>query len=58
MDNLLDMTRPWDAHIDRRLCSEPIIWLSSTRFDGRPDLAPVWFLWDGQAILIFSLPKI
>src|SRR5438552_14391192 len=53
---LLDMTKPKDAHIDGRLRSEPIIWLSSVRPDGRPHLVPVWFLWDGAAILIFSKP--
>lgn len=33
------------------------MWLSSTRPDGRPHLVPVWFLWDGQSILIFSKPN-
>jgi PPOX class probable F420-dependent enzyme len=44
------------VHIDQRLRTEPIIWLGSTRPDGRPDLVPVWFLWDGATVLIFSLP--
>jgi PPOX class probable F420-dependent enzyme len=53
---MLDLTQPWEAHIDHRLRTDPIIWLTSTRPDGRPHLAPVWFLWDGATILIFSLP--
>ncbi len=53
---MLDLTRSRDAHIDRRLRAEPIIWLSTVRPDGRPHLVPVWFLWDGMAILIFSQP--
>ncbi len=53
---MLDLSRERDAHIDRRLRSEPIIWLSTARPDGRPHLVPVWFLWDGQTILIFSEP--
>ncbi len=46
-----------DGHIDQRLRSEPIIWLSSTQPDGRPHIAPMWFLWDGSSILLFSLPN-
>ena len=34
-----------------------ILWLASVRADGRPHLAPVWFLWEGEAILIFSKPE-
>ncbi len=54
---LLDLNQARDAHIDHRLCIEPIIWLSTVRPDGRPHLVPVWFLWDGQTILFFSQPR-
>jgi PPOX class probable F420-dependent enzyme len=54
---MLDVSLSRDAHIERRLRSEPIIWLSSVRPDGRPHLVPVWFLWDGSSFLIFSQPK-
>jgi PPOX class probable F420-dependent enzyme len=53
---MLDLRDPKDAHVDARLRAEPIIWLSSVRPDGRPHLVPVWFLWDGAAVLIFSKP--
>jgi PPOX class probable F420-dependent enzyme len=53
---MLDLGDSKGAHIGRRLRAEPIIWLSSVRPDGRPHLVPVWFLWDGAAILIFSKP--
>ena len=43
-----------NAHVVTRLQQEPIIWLSTVRPDGRPHLVPVWFLWDGATILIFS----
>lgn len=52
----LDLTQDKDKHIDERLRSELIIWLGSVRPDGRPHLVPVWFLWDGATILIFSQP--
>jgi PPOX class probable F420-dependent enzyme len=53
---MLGLSDAKGAHIDARLRAEPIIWLSSVRPDGRPHLVPVWFWWDGAAILIFSKP--
>jgi len=38
-------------------CAELMMWLSTVRPDGRPHLVPVWFLWDGRTILIFSRPN-
>ncbi len=52
------MTNEKDAHVDQRLRAEPIIWLATTRPDGRPHLVPVWFLWDGETILVFSKPDV
>ena len=54
---MLDLTKERDAHIDERLRAELMMWLSTVRPDGRPHLVPVWFLWDGRAILIFSQPN-
>jgi PPOX class probable F420-dependent enzyme len=36
--------------------TDPIAWLGSTRSDGRPYLVPVWFLWDGETVLVFTKP--
>lgn len=54
---MLDLANARDVHIDRRLRSEPIIWLATVRPDGRPHLVPVWFFWDGTSVLIFSQPN-
>lgn len=54
---VLDLKKERDAHIDQRLRNEAIIWLSTVRPDGRPHLVPVWFLWEGQTILVFSMPN-
>lgn len=35
---------------------ESIVWLSSVRPDGGPHVVPLWFLWDGESILVFSKP--
>jgi PPOX class probable F420-dependent enzyme len=38
------------------LAAEPVVWLSTVRPDGLPHLVPTWFLWDGEAMLVFSKP--
>jgi len=54
---MLDLAQKRDAHIDQRLRENIIIWLSSLRPDGRPHTVAVWFLWDGEQVLIFSKPN-
>lgn len=45
------------SRIQRFLEEEPIVWLSTVRPDGTPHIVPVWFWWDGDALLIFSKPN-
>lgn len=33
-----------------------MIWLATAGSDGRPHAVPVWFLWDGDSFLIYSIP--
>lgn len=54
---MLNLTSQKDAHIDQRLRTDPIIWLSTVRPDGRPHIVAVWFLWDGETVLMFSQPQ-
>ncbi len=54
---MLDLTQPRHQHIAERLRSNVIAWLGTVRADGRPHLVAVWFLWDGEHILIFSIPN-
>lgn len=42
------------TRIDRMLRTETVVWLSTVNPDGTPHLVPVWFSWDGGAILIAS----
>jgi PPOX class probable F420-dependent enzyme len=53
---VVDPSTPDGAHADERLRSEPIIWLATVRPDGQAQTTPVWFLWDGTSILIYSKP--
>ena len=43
--------------IEERLRTEPTVWLSSMRPDGRPHVVPVWFNWDGSVFDLFSKPN-
>ncbi|MGI8588021.1 MAG: pyridoxamine 5'-phosphate oxidase family protein [Chloroflexia bacterium] len=52
----LDLSQPNNKHADERLRQDLMLWIGTTRPDGRPHLVPVWFLWDGQTILVFSKP--
>lgn len=57
MASILDLSKERDAHIDKRLHEDIIIWLNSVRPDGRPHAVAVWFLWHEGNILIFSKPN-
>jgi PPOX class probable F420-dependent enzyme len=57
MASFLDLTKERDAHIEQRLRTDHITWLITVRPDGRPHAVAVWFLWDGDTILIFSRPN-
>jgi|SRR5581483_3438873 len=41
---------------EERLRSAEIAWLTTVRPGGRPHSVPLWFLWDGATVLIFSRP--
>ena len=44
------------SEVELMLRRESIVWLSTARPDGRPHLVPIWFWWDGEAILLFGKP--
>lgn len=52
----IDLASEFGQRVAQRLRDERIIWLTTVRADGRPEPSPVWFLWDGEAIVIFSQP--
>lgn len=52
----LDMDSKIGARTLQRLTEDLIIWLVTVREDGTPQPSPVWFLWNGETISIFSQP--
>ena len=54
---MLDVTTEWGQHAEQRLRTNIIGWLTTVGSDGRPYTVPVWFLWDGNTVLIFSQPE-
>jgi len=41
--------------VERRLAGDEIAWLTTVTPDGKPAPRPVWFVWDGESIVIYSL---
>jgi PPOX class probable F420-dependent enzyme len=54
---LLDYRDPKHVHAEERLGTELIAWLTTAGSDGQPQSTPVWFLWDGHTLLVYSRPK-
>jgi PPOX class probable F420-dependent enzyme len=43
-------------NVRSRLRKDLVIWLVTVGPDGRPHAVPVWFWWDGDTFLIYSVP--
>ena len=50
------ISTPFGERVARRLREELVIWLTTVGADGTPQPNPVWFLWDGETIVVYSLP--
>ena len=53
----IDTGSEFGARVVRRLQEETIGWLTTVGADGTPQPSPVWFLWDGETVLIYSQPN-
>ena len=42
------------ARVARHLTDDVVAWLTLVDASGTPQPAPVWFLWDGTSILVYS----
>jgi PPOX class probable F420-dependent enzyme len=51
---VIDRTTRAGARAVERLERDLILWLTTVTAGGQPQTSPVWFLWDGGEILVFS----
>jgi PPOX class probable F420-dependent enzyme len=51
---MIDLSTEFGQRVHRRLAEERIIWLTTVSGSSKPEPRPVWFLWDGEAFLIYS----
>jgi PPOX class probable F420-dependent enzyme len=54
--SVLDTTSAAGARADRRLHGDIVIWLTTVSPRAIPQASPVWFLWDGEGLLLWSKP--
>jgi PPOX class probable F420-dependent enzyme len=53
----IDTSSEFGARVARRLTEDRIGWLTTVGPDGTPQPSPIWFLWDGETVLIYSQSK-
>ena len=51
----IDTSDESGARAFERLSNDRIGWLTTVAPDGTPQVSPIWFLWDGDEILVHSL---
>jgi PPOX class probable F420-dependent enzyme len=51
----IDTSTPFGARVARRLAEDIVVWMVTVRPDGTPEPSPVWFYWDGESFVIYSL---
>lgn len=56
MSKVVDTSTPFGKVADRRLRKERVAWLTTTSTDGTPQPHAVWFVWDGETVLMYSIP--
>ena len=52
----IDTTTEFGARAARHLEDDHVVWLTTVGPDQTPQPSPVWFLWDGVSVLIYSQP--
>ena len=51
---VIDSRTEKGARADARLRTDEVAWLVTVAADGTPVPTPVWFMWDGEAIVVYS----
>lgn len=56
-DKLIDTSTTFGRYAERLLRTERIVWLTTVSSDGTPQPNAVWFIWDGDTGLMYSIPN-
>lgn len=54
---VIDTSTPFGRYAERLLRTERIVWLTTVSADGTPQPNAVWFTWDGDTALMYSIPN-
>ena len=54
---MIDFTSDFGARAERHLIEDHVIWLTTVDSHTKPQPRPVWFLWDGESLLVYSRPQ-
>jgi PPOX class probable F420-dependent enzyme len=53
---VIDASTEFGARVLRHLEQDQVIWLTTVGPELTPQPSPVWFIWDGETVLMFSQP--
>jgi len=53
---MLDLKTEFGSRVNKRLLEDDVIWFTTVSPNGTPTPNPVWFLWNGEIIIIYSQP--
>ena len=53
---LPDAATPFGQRVRQRLRDDVVAWLTTVGRDGTPQPNPVWFIWDGDTLLVYNRP--
>lgn len=53
----IDTATPLGQRAAQRLANDRLIWFTTVSRDGTPQPSPIWFLWDGDSVLMYSQPN-
>jgi PPOX class probable F420-dependent enzyme len=54
---LIDTATDFGRRVAQRLENDRLVWLTTVAQDGTPQPSPIWFLWDGRSVLMYSRPN-
>ena len=52
----IDTSTDFGQRVAGHLENDQVVWLTTVNPDQTPQPSPVWFLWDGDTVLIYSQP--